>query len=347
MNLSVKSLACEVFSFVASAYIQKNIRNVLTIVMYHSVVEKLPDLYDWCYVDAESFLRQIRYLKKNFEVIPLSQVSSRLKSGSIDSPLAVITFDDGYQNNFDVAFPLLKKEGLPATIFLTTGLINTDDTLWVCRLHNAFNDTRANELNWEGKIFDISGRDNKVKLIALIKKKFKKMPIVKLLPELKEVLNELGYDISSPIERDSLYRMLDYESINVMRQSGLIDFGAHTMTHEILSRLSREEQEREITGSVHSVSEITGGECRMFAYPNGARGDYNRDTMEILDMCGIEVSVTTIEEMFNADTPLLELRRYGIGAGMKMGYFKLLVSHFIAWSKGLRLFSYRENGNFN
>ncbi|MDH3972742.1 MAG: polysaccharide deacetylase family protein [Deltaproteobacteria bacterium] len=324
-------------SALGSSYIQKKIRSDLTIVMYHSVVEKLPQLYDWCYVDAESFRRQVSYLKNNFEVIPLSRVPGRLRSGRTGRPLAVITFDDGYQNNFDVAFPILREEGLPATIFLTTGLINTDDTLWVCRLHEAFSNTEAREVRWEGKIFPIGGQDEKVELIAQMKNKFKTMPIAEIRPLLKAVVHQLGYDLSQPVAHDSLYGMLDFQSINVMRRSGLIDFGAHTMAHEILSCLPPEEQEKEIKGSLNTVSEITGKKCTLFAYPNGAGEDYNDETIEILRQCGIEVSLTTIEEMIDGDTPLLELRRYSIGPGMDMGYFKLLVIHFITWFKGLKL----------
>ena len=335
MKLSLKSFAYNLISLVGSGYLQKKLQSNLTIVMYHSVVEKLPQLYDWCYVEAESFRRQIRYLKKNFEVIPLSQVPERLSSGKFDRPLAVITFDDGYQNNFDVAFPILKEEGLPAVIFLTTGLINTDDTLWVCRLHHAFSITKETKIDWEGKNYDISGYNQKAELIALIKKKLKKLGINEILPQLKEVLSKLDYDVFTSIEHASPYRMLDYLSINEMNQSGLIEFGAHTISHEILSRLSIEEQDKEIKGSIDAVSKITGKRCTLFAYPNGSEEDYGDNTVELLDKYGIEASVTTIENIIKHDTPLLELRRYGVGNGMDMGYFKLLVLNFIAWSKGL------------
>ena len=97
---------------------------------------------DWCFVDEHSFRMQIEYLKKHFEIISLSEAVGRMEKGEIKRPTAVITFDDGYQNNYDVAFPILCRERIPATIFLTTGLINTNDTVWYCRFNLALSQTQ-------------------------------------------------------------------------------------------------------------------------------------------------------------------------------------------------------------
>jgi len=334
--MSLKSLVYKLIAFAGVGYLQKKLKSKLTIVMYHSVVKELPPLYDWCYVDAESFRQQVRFLKKNFEVINLSQVAERLISEKTEKPLAVITFDDGYQNNFDVAFPILKEEGVGATIFLTTDLINTDDTLWVCRLHHALSNTKKTEIEWDGNLFNISDNSKKTEFISLIKRKLKKMSISQSLPQLETILNQAGFDRTFSIERDSLYRLLDDKSIHEMNQSGLIEFGAHTMSHEILSCLPFEEQEKEIEGSIHAVSKLTGKNCNLFAYPNGSQEDYNDNTLELLKKYGIKVSVTTVEKIIDSHSSMLELGRYSIGYGMDMAYFKLLVLNFIALSKGLR-----------
>src|SRR6266852_1601112 len=135
----------------------KRNRNQLIILMCHGVVQTPLKVYSSCFVDESSFRGQMKYLKKYFVVIPLSEAVERLRNGEIHQPTAVITFDDGLQNNHDVVFPILREAGLPATIFLPTELVNTNDTLWYCRLNLALSETNKPSLVWNGCSFDLSG----------------------------------------------------------------------------------------------------------------------------------------------------------------------------------------------
>ena len=82
-------------------------RNQLMIFMYHAVVRSPIEVYDWCFIDEYSFRSQVKYLKKHFEVISLSEAVERLGNGKIYQPTTVITFDDGFQNNYDIVLVLL------------------------------------------------------------------------------------------------------------------------------------------------------------------------------------------------------------------------------------------------
>jgi polysaccharide deacetylase len=132
------------------------LRNQLTILMYHAIVLKPLAVRDWCFLNISSFINQIQYLQKNFQIIPLSDAVKRMKNGGISRPTAVVTFDDGFQSNYDLAFPILRDAGIPATIFLATGLVNTDDTVWFCRLNQALTKTKKLALEWNGYISDFS-----------------------------------------------------------------------------------------------------------------------------------------------------------------------------------------------
>jgi peptidoglycan/xylan/chitin deacetylase (PgdA/CDA1 family) len=123
--------------------------------------------------------------------------------------------------------------------------------------------------------------------------------------------------------------MLSTGAIQSLRASGLIEFGAHTHTHPILTLIPRDERRREIQQSVEIVSRLTGQPCRSFAYPNGRAQDYDQYCMDVLKSSGVEAAVTTIEAPDDVSTPLLELRRYAVGPTMTLPYFKLLVHHLI------------------
>jgi peptidoglycan/xylan/chitin deacetylase (PgdA/CDA1 family) len=302
----------------------------LTVIMYHGIIKEPLMVNDWCFIDEHSFHMQIEYLRKHFEIISLSEAVGRMGKGEIKRPAAVITFDDGYQNNYDVAFPILCKERIPATIFLTTGLINTNDTVWYGRINLALSKTQRTHIEWNGFEFDLSTLDLKAKASAAIQDRLKALEHPKLMTTIRSIILELGDDPDCSIEMGSPFRMLDKKAIGEMATSVLIEFGAHTHHHSILSHLSDGERENEIRQSIHAVYELTGHPCKYFAYPNGRAEDYNNETIQDLETYGIQIAVTTISGPNDRMTPPMELRRYGIGADLPMAEFQLMVHHFIS-----------------
>ncbi len=304
-------------------------RDELTIIMYHGIIRSPLDVSDWCFVDVGSFQRQIEYLKRHFEILSLSEAIGRMRNGGMKRPTAVITFDDGYQNNFDVAFPILCAERIPATIFLATGLMNTRDTVWYCRLNLALSQTQRGSIEWNGFKFDLSTLDSKAQASAAIQERLKELEPSQLTTAIRNIILELGGDPDCSIETGSPFRMLDQAAMSEMLASGLIEFGAHGHQHMILSRLSAQERFDEIRRSVDAIQDLTGRPCRIFAYPNGRVEDYDPQSIRDLKSCGIEMAVTTISGPNHRMTPVMELRRYGIGADLPMAEFQLKVHHFI------------------
>jgi peptidoglycan/xylan/chitin deacetylase (PgdA/CDA1 family) len=305
-------------------------RDELSIIMYHGIIRSSLMVKDWCFIDENSFSLQIEYLEKHFEIISLLEAVQRMRDGGIKRPTAVITFDDGYQNNFDVAFPILYKERIPATIFLATGLIDTNDTVWHCQLNLALSQTRKPRIEWNGLKFDLSTLDLKAKTSAAIQDSLKKLPHAQLMATMRKIILELDGDPDSSVQVGSPYRMLNKNAIAEMVASGLIEFGAHTHQHIILSRLSAEERLNEIRRSIDAIRELTGRPCRCFAYPNGRIEDYDWDSIKHLKACGIQMAVTTTAGPNDRMTPAMELRRYGVGADLAMAEFQLMVHHFIS-----------------
>ncbi len=317
-------------------------RDELTILMYHGIIRDPLRVEDWCFVDEGSFSMQMEYLKKHFSIVSLSEAVRRMKNREITHATAVVTFDDGYQSNFDVAFPILCKERIPATIFLATGLMNTDDTVWYCRLNLALSTTQKDSMEWNGSRFDLSTLDLKARASAAIQDRLKKLEHPKLMATVRRMILELGDEPDRAIAIDSPFRMLNNKAIGEMAGSGLIEFGAHTHHHSILSHLSDGERESEIRRSIDAVYELTGQPCRYFAYPNGRVEDYSGEAIRDLKTCGIQAAVTTISGPNDKVTPVMELRRYGIGAHLPMAEFQLMVHHF--YHKSFRFLSIARDG---
>ena len=100
------------------------------ILVYHRVANVSHDPLQLC-VSPQNFKKQIIYLKKNFNLIPLSQMVNNLKSHKIKERAVAVTFDDGYSDNLYTALPILEEFNVPATIFITTGNIDSqEDFYW-------------------------------------------------------------------------------------------------------------------------------------------------------------------------------------------------------------------------
>ena len=299
----------------------------VTIVMYHAIVASPLPLPDWCFLDETSFRRQVDYLQAHFDVLSLSEAAERLRTSRIRRPTAVITFDDGFQSIRDVAWSILRERGVPATVFLATGLVGTTDTIWYCRLNRALSATRRGSLEYEGEGHDLSTPPARARASASLQARLKAKPHPRLLTELRRIVQDLGDDPGAPIEAGSPYRILGARAIAGMAASGLMEFGGHTRSHAILSLLSPQQREDEIDSSLAAVAELTGRPCRLFSYPNGRAQDYDAGAVKRLETRGVRAAVTTVPGANETATPSLELRRYGIGAGTGMPEFQLKVHH--------------------
>jgi peptidoglycan/xylan/chitin deacetylase (PgdA/CDA1 family) len=330
MKSSMRSLGCAVIAGLGLPRLLNRFAfpHKVTIVVYHGIIQSPLDVYNSCFLDEESFRTQVAYLRTNFQVLRLCDAVEKLRSKSVDRPTAVITFDDGYQNNYDVAFPILREAGVPATIFLTTALLNSDDTFWNLRLNRALSKTEKTSLEWDGRVFDLVGPTSKRAAGLAIASILRELPRGELTSDLHTILRDLEDDPDCAIEVDSPFRMLNYQAIADMTSSGLIDFGAHGHTHAKLTRLSPEEQREEIERSLAMVSDLTGAPCKLFAYPFGKSADYDDETIRILETCGVRVALTGIRGGNDVSTHRMELRRYGIDADLNMALFQIKVHHF-------------------
>lgn len=121
----------------------------------------------------------------------------------------------------------------------------------------------------------------------------------------------------------------------MMRKGGLVEFGAHSVHHEILSRLTPEEMATEVRTSCAALRRYLGIEKVMFAYPNGRQEDFNAQVKDELQGAGACCSVSTVSGLNDHAADLFALKRVGVGADMTIESFKLKTSGFVDWMKAL------------
>jgi len=216
--------------------------------------------------------------------------------------------------------------------------VDSIDIPWYCRLNHALESTHQAALAWGGDSWDLADAKKKAYASSVLQEKLKYLSAYELNAALIDIMKQLAVDPSPVVPDGSPFQMLRTSAIKAMRTSGLIEFGAHTHTHAILSQLSFEEQRREIGRSLEEVEELTGERCAFFAYPNGHAEDYDEKSLLVLKAAGVEAALTTLPGPNETTTPLLELRRYPVGANVNLATFQLMVHHC--------LYDYRKTVNF-
>jgi peptidoglycan/xylan/chitin deacetylase (PgdA/CDA1 family) len=256
------------------------------VLAYHKVSPDPHPFFEPVHPDV--FDKQVEFLSRYYRVMPLLELVERSRKGDVPAGAVAITFDDGYRDNYEYAFPILRKHRVGATIFVSTGAIETGELLWHDRVFDAFRYAtvehalslkpvlaRAKELYGEGRLRFVE----------------------KIEEALKPSLQETAKD-----------RMLTWNQIHQMHASG-IDFGSHTVSHTILTRMPRPEMIRELCESKEQISAHLGVPISSFAYPNGHVGDYSGEVQGALKDAGYLCAVTSEFGLNHVFSNPFELRR--------------------------------------
>ena len=270
----------------------------------------------------EDFKEEMKFLKRYFQIISLDEVVDHLKRGEkFNKPTVAITIDDGFKNNFDLLFPVLKNENIPATIFLTTGLIGTQKKIWVNHLADLILKTNRKEIYVNGSLqeerFPLDSLRNKRRTYLSILGQIKDMPIHDRDLCLKQIERQLG------VKESEQRQMLNWEEVRLM-QKYRISFGAHTCTHPILTNMPLKEAQREITESKQIIEYQLGEKVKHFAYPNGRPQDFNEELRQFCKDIGFE-SISTCDFGHNAESKdVYTLKRIGPPLPLSVFAFNLI-----------------------
>lgn len=268
----------------------------LTVVNYHRIDDPYRKDFETFKPNVsatpQDFDRQLDYLAKWFHVVSLKEIVEWLDGRKNLPPhAALITFDDGYLDNYTSAFPFLRKHNFPALIFLTTGHIGTDAPFYWDMAAYCFAHTQHDHLAFpDGRVEHWSNPDQREQVskhwIELMKTlpQAEKQIYVDHLPTLLGVAIPIGFFQGL---------MMDWDQVREMQKDG-IEFGAHTMRHPILTRISLEQAREEVTGSKSRIEDELGEPVLGFAYPNGQASDLNEDIQRVVADSGIRAAFTLL-----------------------------------------------------
>lgn len=263
------------------------------LLLYHGVTDYSGSGIQNCshkHISLQKFEEQMRLLSEQFNVLSLNDLLRLKKKGKLPDKSVSVTFDDGFANNYTHAFPLLKKYGIPATFYLTTGFIDTNKVFWVDKIEYLLNETSESCIHLDSIDISLSLSTIQSKITAL---KAIKSCLKKDSKLIKPILQELEKKSNVPAKYNyDDYSMLTWDNVRTMDDSELCEFGAHTVDHSILSHLSREEKEFQISESKKKLEDELNHEITLFSYPEGQLHHYDSETIELLRRYGFSSSPT-------------------------------------------------------
>lgn len=255
---------------------------------YHRIGDGHASLFDqglWS-ADADAFAEQIRFLKSELDIISPADLPSVL--GKRRGRYGMLTFDDGYRDNHDIAFPILKSERVPATFFVATGFIDNpvvpwwDEIAWMVRSSTCDSIAIPEWLNGSPTLaFDSPDRELGVRTLL---RAYKAMPGDRTNAFLEAIARATG---SGRCDVDSGRRMwMSWDMLRSMQTAGMT-IGGHTVNHPILARASADAQRAEIFGCGERLANELGYPMRYFSYPVGGLNAFDEVTRSILHEAGV------------------------------------------------------------
>jgi CelD/BcsL family acetyltransferase involved in cellulose biosynthesis/peptidoglycan/xylan/chitin deacetylase (PgdA/CDA1 family) len=305
--------------------LQPRTQPVCTIFVYHRVND---DKDPFFYAMAVSrFRAEMEYLAKNFHLVSLDQLAGGQVPSNGHKYCVAVTFDDGYRDNFLYAFPILQKLGIPATIFLTTGYIESGQLPWYDQVRLAFKLTKQpridlHEIGGPDSCFDANG--GRLQALAHTLNWLRQVDESTRLRQLGEVFRALR--VSGPLNLPNT--LLAWDEIRQMSRRG-ITFGAHTVTHPVLAKLPVPRLQEEILGSKKTVEARLQRSIQHFAYPFGKKADFSADAKQVVQAAGFLSAVTTISGVNDSEQDRYELKRFclrepDIGMfGLKLDWYRI------------------------
>jgi peptidoglycan/xylan/chitin deacetylase (PgdA/CDA1 family) len=307
-------------------------RHDLRILAYHRVLESEdPDGFSFdtelISASAERFRAQMEFIKRNFQPMRFDEVLScidadrRLPKGAI-----LVTFDDGYDDNYRVAFPILRELGMSAMFFVSTGHIDSGSPYaydWMVHMICTTSATRlqAPELDIDWEIADsLPGR---------------RMQASRLLDRLKSLDDAGQAGLIARLEKEwgiprsaghADCRPMDWEQLREMHRDGM-EIGSHGVAHKMLAKLPRAQMAEEVLGSKSTLERMLDAQAYVLSYPVGGPDAFDMETVEVVRSAGFRMACSYV-----AGTSVVEpgsrysMRRLPVEREMDPAWFEAMVA---------------------
>jgi peptidoglycan/xylan/chitin deacetylase (PgdA/CDA1 family) len=286
------------------------------VLMYHRVLPADADTFsaDSICVTPEAFARQMAFLRRHFRVLSITELADHLESGrALPSGSCVVTFDDGWRDNFDHALPILREQQVPAVIFVATDYIGGNDSFWQERLSRLLFDGARGGDESRALVEKIVERTGLAELEEAARRRIirdavdrlKKLPPADIASIEAEVRAVVGPPASLGDDR-----FMDWQQVAGLVRGTRVNVGSHGCSHTPLTKLSSEDAARELDEAGKRVSDAVGVPTASIGYPNG---NYDEAVVRLTRAAGYRLGFTTDKGLVGDVRDPFKLPRINIG----------------------------------
>lgn len=306
------------------------------ILLYHRVIDLPQDPQLLC-VTPRHFAEHLEMVRRYGRPMKLSELVRALIDGNLPPRAVVITFDDGYADNFHNAKPLLDRFDIPATVFVATGYFGNTREFWWDELESLLLHPRrlpqALDVSIGGRQFRWELRRDAYYSDGAWRNHRRWTVVEGSGPTVRHRIYRELCDVFRPLAEgqrrlvlDSLWRQADATptarpthrtllpaEVKSLAANGLVEVGAHTVAHPVLSGMSPDDQKIEIRGSKACLEYLLGRQVSTFSYPFGTRSDYSADTVSIVRSAGFVAACSNFPAAIGPKVDLFQLPRVIVG----------------------------------
>lgn len=312
------------------SFYKKIINKRAIILAYHRVFNSNSDP-QLLAVSPTNFDEQISVIKKNYNPISFENLIFLIDNKKkIPANAVVLTFDDGYLDNYIYAKEILEFHKVSATFFITSGYINSIEEFWWDELERLillqenfpnvidFSDTdlpllyeifdtetdRLRQLNWN--VLDNSNLSSRQSLYLTLHRLIKPLPSEKIYNILNKIKFQLGHTIAPRPD----YRVVNQNELKLFANSDFVEIGAHSITHPVLSAQTPERQMEEIFESKNVLAKILGRDINFFSYPFGSCMDIGKVAPKLVFDAGYRAACANFEGLVSNNSDRFVLPRF-------------------------------------
>jgi peptidoglycan/xylan/chitin deacetylase (PgdA/CDA1 family) len=305
------------------------------VLLYHRVANL--DVDPWrLAVRPPDFERHIRFLSSTFDIVPLASLIPERGPVVVRPGAIAITFDDGYRDNFDAAWPVLERYRVPATFFICSSALESSQEFWWDRLERALlfpgrlpgqisigsgasavsvriaetDYSEADFLRHRSWNVDMPPPTSRHTAFVLLWMRLRSMSGT----ERDRAMDGLR-DLSDDVTERTSHCPMSVDELRQMAASDIVEIGAHTVTHGRLATLPEREQRLEIEGSRHAVERSCGRAPTSFSYPFGSADDFSDTTMRIVAESGFQRACAARGSTIDADANRFAVPRCFVAPG--------------------------------
>jgi peptidoglycan/xylan/chitin deacetylase (PgdA/CDA1 family) len=282
--------------------------------------------------DKDTFEWQVSAIKKRWKVLPLSSFADAIIGGKRLKRCAVITIDDGYRDFYENALPILKKNQIPATFFVTVNFVDRKIWLWhdIIKYMLQNSKTKISELVLNGfhSTLNLQGEDvlqetwQRLSDYCVDHTDDKKWALIDKLSS--------ATGVSLPDQPTREYDAATWDHIKEMAEVG-IEIGSHTMNHPILSQIDTRDILLEISESKRRIEERLEQPIQSFCYPNGRKKDITSEVVDAVKSAGYKCAVLGPQRDFGsyANIDHFRIPRIGLKKDKDDFLWKMIGGEFI------------------